>query len=202
MAENEILDLGGSRWTRTRAAMAAPDLSLTDVAECVSEDLCSSLRLQLGHALKQGKTLHSILRAAGEHPAALRAAVENFRGQGLARIARDAVKVAHSSDPAIVARCAASMLISACIDRALRQSGRYDRFQMPQEREALGKNLHQRFEASRSEIVAVMEASLRGEAVQRRRRTKSENDPTKVVAQSLVVRSLVARPIGAGHAPQ
>ena len=202
MAENEMLDMGGSRWTRTRAAMAAPDLSLTNVAECVSEDLCSSLRLQLGHALQQGKTLHSILQAAGEHPAALRAAVENFRGQALARLARDAVKAARSSDPAIIADCAASMLISACIDRALRQSGRFDRFQTPQEREALGENLHQRFEASRSEIVAVMEASLRGEAVQRRRRTKSVNDRAKADAQSLVVRSLVARPIGVDHAPR
>ena len=201
MAENEMLDLGGSRWRRTRAAMVAPDWSLTDIADCVAEDLTRSLRLQLFSAFQQGQTLLLILRAAGEDPAALRAAVEGFRGQGLARTTRDAIKDAKSNDPAVIARCAADRLIDDCIDKASRLSGRYDRFQTQSEREALRNALRGRLDACRGDIAAVMEASLCGQPVRRQRRAVVGPVGAPADAQTVVRMPLAVCKPGAGHAP-
>ena len=201
MAENEILDLGGSRWKHTRAAMAAPDSSLTAIADCIAEDLTGSLRLQLYRAFQQGQTLLTVLRAAGEDTAALRAAVESFSGQWLARMSRNAIKATPSKDPAAIAQRAADMLIDACIDKASGFSGRYDRFQTQTEREALRNAVRLRIDACRGDIAAVLEASLCGQVVRRQRRAIGGPVQAPVDAQTMVITPLVFRKPGAGHAP-
>jgi hypothetical protein len=201
MAENETLDLGGSRWKRTRVAMADPVGSLTTIADCIAQDLNGSLRLQLVRAFQQGQTLLTVLRAAADSPAAMRAAVEGFCGQGLARTIRDAVKEAQSGDPTAVARCAADRLIDDCVDKASRLSGRYDRFQNPTEREALRTTLRIRLDACRGDLAAVMEASLRGQVVRRFRRAIMSPVQAPVDARAMVRTSLVIRHSGASYAP-
>jgi hypothetical protein len=201
MAENEILDLGGSRWKRTRVAMAAPDGSLTAIADCIAEDLTGSLRLQLFRAFQQGQTLQTVFRAAGESRAALSAVVESFCGQWLARMSRLAIQVAQSKDPSVIAQCATDMLIDACIDKASGVSGGYERFQTRTEREALSNVLRRRLDACRGEIAAVIEASLCGQGVRRQRRAKVSPTRAKVDAKGLVRRPLVVnRGSGAGNA--
>ena len=111
MAENEILDLSSRRWRNTRAALATPNMLLTSVAECVADDLNRGLNLQLSKAFRAGATLLTVLHASEQHPAAMRAAVENFQDQQLARIARDAIKATPTRDPAHVAQCATQMLL-------------------------------------------------------------------------------------------
>lgn len=200
MAENEILDMGGTRWKRTRLAMAAPDSSLTDVADCMAGDLTASVRLQLASALQQGQTLLLVFQAAGESRAALQAAVESFRGRWLALTIRDAIKEARSNDPRAIALCAADRLIDACIDKASVFSGRYHHFQERSEREALRDAAALRLRSCRGEIAAVVEASLRGEAVRRQRRPVVGPTPVPSV-QKLVSMSLMRNKSGGSHVP-
>jgi hypothetical protein len=191
MAENEILDLGGSRWKRTRAALAAPDCPLTDVAGCIVEDLKCSLQQQLIGAFQRGQTLLTILRASGDDPSALKLVVENFRGQGLARIARDAIKATPSKDINEIATCAAAMLMDASVDKALRWSARYQRFQTQSERAELGQAVHRTLDACRSEIAGLIRTSLSGQRVRRQRRTVSSQVGTPVDARMMVRTPLV-----------
>lgn len=198
MAENEILDLGGDRWRRTRAAIADPAMSCDVIAECIAEELRRSLQSQLYKAFQQGQSLLTILRAARSDPAALRAAVESFSGQALARTTRDAIKCAPSREPAVIAKLAADHLIESCIDKVVGYSGRYDRFTTHVERKALRNAVCQRFEVCRGNIAAEIEASLCGQEVRRQRRAARP----KVDVGALIGKSLVTRGLGVGHAPE
>jgi hypothetical protein len=186
VAENEVLDLGASRWRRTRAAMAEATWPLAVIAVCVAEDLTGSLRLQLSKAFHQGQTLLTILRAAGSDRIALRAAVECFCGQGLARTTRDAIKFAPSNEPGVIAKLASDLLIDSCIDKVSGFSGRYDRFQTQSDREELRTAVRQRLEVCRSDIAAVIEASLRGQEVCRQRRSAMDPARQTVDARALI----------------
>ena len=201
MAENEILDLDASRWKRSREAFADPDWSLTAVSSCIRTDLTHSVQLQLSHAFREGQTLHTVLKAAGENTAALRSAVEHFRGQNLARIVRNAIHIAGRDDPARVAQCAADFLIDACIHRSMGFSGRYARFQARSQRDALRTTLRTELDACRQNLAAVLEASLRGHAVRRPQRATRRPAQATADAQTMVNQSLVVRRGSAHHAP-
>ena len=196
MAENEILDLGGRRWKRTRAALAKPDLSLSVMAECVADNLQSVLHL----SLRKGETLLSVFQAVDQHPAAMRAAVSMFQDQQLARIARDATWAATVKDSASIAQCAADMLVDGLICKALVIANANGCFQDSGRLEALKCALEQEFSGRRSSLAAVIEASLKGEPVQRFKAVS--RDRTPISASALVLAPLAIRKGGSNHVHQ
>lgn len=199
MAENEILDLGGRRWQRTRAALVNPNLSLTAIAECVAEDLQRAVHLQLAKALRSGHTLLTVLQATEQHPAALRAAVESFQDQRLARIARDAISATASKDPADIARCAVNMLLDGVMDKLPALAGRSGCFQEGARRDTLLQAVQQSLDARRDELAAVIEASLRGQPVRQLRRPGAARRQAPMDAKTLVNSPLVVLVRGANH---
>lgn len=198
MAENEILDLAGRRWQRTRAALVNANLSLTAIAECVAEDLQRAVHLQLAKALHSGHTLLTVLRATEQHPAAVRAAIESFQDQRLARIARDAISATASKDPADIARCAVTMLLDGLMDKLPALARRSGCFQAGARLETLLQAVHQSLDARRGELVAVIKASLRGQPV-RQRRNGAERRQAPMDAKTLVNLPLFVLVRGVNH---
>lgn len=196
MAENEILDMGSRRWRPTRAALANPDLSLSAVAEVLANALESELRFQLSKAPRNGHTLLMIFDASQPEPAAMRAAVQSFPDQQLARIARDAIKASSDKDPASIAHCVTDMLIDGLIDRTRLLADRSG--WSPEKREALMKVIQQEFESRRMALAAVTEQSLRGQPVRQVRRKRPDRDVSRVDASTLVRRPLRV-PMGGGN---
>lgn len=194
MAENEILDFGGRRWQRSRAALASPNLSLTAIAACIGDELNRAIHLQLSKALRGGQPLHDILRATESNPAAARAAVQSFQDQGLGQIVLNAIKIAASRDPSAIANCATDLLLRAIKDRASVNAGRCDSFQQPHQRQALNKAIEVELESRRSGIAATIAASLRGQPALRLRRNISQQPSTPRTAATLVNVSLGIRP--------
>lgn len=194
MAENEILDVGGRRWQRSRAALALPNLSHTAVAECIADDLNRGLQLQLRKAFQAGQTLLDILRAAEGNSAATRAAVQSFQDRGLAQIIQNAIKIAASREPSVVANCAADMLLKAVQELTLGLAGRSDSYQEYAQRQALGKAIEAELKACRSGVVANIEASLRGQPAMRLRPSVTRQLSTPRTAATLVNVSLGIRP--------
>ena len=127
------------------------------------------------------------------------AAVHSFKDQQLARIARDAIKVAPSNDPASIAHCATDMLIAQVIDRtrllACQSSWGTERCG------ALMKVLHQEFESRRVALAAVTEQSLRGQPVRQVHRRRADRGVSKVDASTLVRRPLLMQMEGSKRAP-
>jgi hypothetical protein len=202
MAENEILDFGGRRWQRSRAALALANLGPTAIAECIADDLNQGLNLQLRKAFKGGKTLHDILRATEGNSAAARAAVQSFQDRSLAQLVQNATKVAGSTDPFVVASCAAELLLATVRDRMLVNAGKHDTFQDHAQRQALGKAVEAELEARRSGIVATIAASLTGQPAMRLRRGSTRQPSTPRTASALVNVSLGIRPRPGGDGPR
>lgn len=197
MAENEILDLKGRRWQRTRAALAHPSSPLTAMAACAADDLTHGLRLQLAKALRAGQTLLTVLQASEQHPAALRATVESFQDQQLARVTRDAIAATPSKDPAAIAQCMAAMLADSVMDRLPALAERTGCFDDNVRHEALMQTVRQELDSRHHELVATIEASLRGQPVRSTRRTSAQRTQSLVSANALVHAPLAIR-IGGG----
>lgn len=201
MAENEILDLkGGRRWSRTRAALAQPHLSLSSMAACAADNLQSVLQLSLANAFRNGQTLLSVFQAIDQHPAAMRAAVSMFQEQQLARIVREATVAATAKDSASISQCAADMLIDGLISRIMVLANGNGRFQDSGRLNALRSALEQEFSGRRSSLASVLEASLQGQAV--RRFKVVSRDRTPITASALVLAPLAIRKGGGNHVQQ
>jgi hypothetical protein len=200
MAENEILDLGGRRWTHTRAALAKPDLSLSAMAACAADNLQSVLQSSLANAFRNGQTLLSIFHAVDQHPAAMRAAVSMFQDQQLARIARDATVVASIKDSASISQCAADMLIDGLISKTMVIANGNGCFQDSGRLKALRSALEQEFSGRRINLSSVIEASLQGQATRRFKSVRRNQAP--VTAGSLVLAPLAIRKGGSSHVHQ
>lgn len=198
MAENEILDLkGGRRWSRTRAALAQPDLSLSSMAACAADNLQSVLQLSLANAFRNGQTLLSVFKAIDQHPAAMRAAVSMFQEQQLARIVREATVVATAKDSASISQCAADMLIDGLISRIMVLANGNGCFQDSGRLNALRSALEQEFSGRRSSLASVLEASLQGQAVRRFKVVSRDRAP--ITASALVLAPLAIRKGGSNH---
>ena len=200
MAENEILDLGGRRWTRTRAALAKQDLSISAMAQCVADNLQSVLQLSLANAFRKGQTLLSVFEAVDRHPAAMRAAVSMFQDQQLARIARDATFTASIKDSASISQCAAEMLIDGLISKTMVIANGNGCFQDSSRLKTLRSALEQEFSGRRNSLASVIEASLRGQAVRRFRAVSGDRAPRS--ASALVLAPLAIRKGGSNHVNQ
>lgn len=192
MAENEILDMGSRRWRPIRAALANPELPPSAVAEVVA----NCLQLRLSRALRSGPPLLMIVDASLQAPAAMRAAVQSFPDQQLARIARDAIKASTDKDPARIARCVTDMLIDGLIGRTRLLADRCG--WSPEKRETLRQAMQQEFESRRMALVAVTEQSLLGQPVRQVRRKRPDRDVAWVDASTLVRRPLLV-PMGGGN---
>lgn len=202
MAENEILDLeNSSRWRRTRAALAKPDLSISAMAECAADNLQSELQrsLSLANAFRKGQTLLTIFQAVDEHPSAMRAAVSMFQDQQLARIARDAAKIAPTKDAVTIAQCAVDILIDGLTKKALILASRNGCFQDHGRIEALEGALAHEFSTRRSSLVGVIEASLHGQAVRQFKPLKKDRMPMTPSAAVFLPLTVLKR--GGNHAP-
>lgn len=196
MAENEILDLGGRRWQRSRAALALPTLSMASIAECIGDDLNKGLNLQLRKAFQGGQTLHHILRATEGSNAAARAAVQTFQDRGLAQIIQNVIKITASRDPSVIASHAAMYLVTTVLDRMLVNAGQHESFQDHAQRQALGKAIEAELEARRSGIAATIESSLMGKQALRLRRGSTRQRSMPRTAASMVNVSLRIRTRG------
>ncbi|CAM3681454.1 hypothetical protein [Polaromonas hydrogenivorans] len=201
MAENEILDLKtSSRWRRTRAALAKPDLSVAAMAECAADNLQSELQRSLAQVFRKGQTLLTILQAVDEHPSAMRAAIRIFQDQQLARIARDAAKAAVTKDISTIAQCAADMLIDGLMKQALILANNNGCFQDRQRIEALESALTNEFSVRRSTLVAVIETSLQGQPVKKLKTVRKNRIPMTAGAAVLIPLAIVKR--GGNHVPR
>jgi hypothetical protein len=199
MAENEILDLASRRWRTTRAALATPNMPLAAVAERVADDLNRQLNFKLSKAFRAGATLLTVLHASEHHPAAMRAAVENFQDQQLARIARNAIKATPTRDPAHIAQCATEMLLDGLMRKTLIFADRGGCFSDSSQRDALTKALQLEFDSRRGALASVIEASLRGGPVRQWRRTSTGHGRTPIDARALARAPLAIRVGGASH---
>lgn len=199
MAENEILDFGGRRWLRTRATLAQPSVSLTEIAQCVGDDLNRGLQ----RALRDGTILQQLLRATQHSPAAAQAVVNNAKDKELARTIRLAVKVARSTDPAVIARCAVEILLDKVRDKTLGIAARNGRFEEPDQRAQLAQAVMAELEDRRSGLVATIEANLRGSRSLLLRPGRAPRAPAPRSAASMVNASLAVlkgnKPEGPGH---
>lgn len=109
MAENEILDVAnGRRWIAVRRLLSAP-VSEVDAVLSEFEKRYESAVLRA----VRGAPLEEILRAAADSQAALRFAISQCKHKEMARLARDAISVARSTDPNRVA----AELVSLMRDR-------------------------------------------------------------------------------------
>ena len=200
MAENEILDLGGRRWRRTRAAQARPDLSISAMAACAVDNLQSVLQSSLANAFRNSQTLLSIFRAVGQQPTAMRAAVNMFQEQELAHIVRNATCAATEKDTVSIAQCAADMLVDGLISKTLLIASGNGCFEDIGQLHALKSALEQRCSDQRSSLVAVIETSLRGEPVRRLKGVSRDRRP--ISASALVLAPLAIRKGGSNHVQQ
>lgn len=196
MAENEILDFGGRRWQRSRAALALPTNSLTAIAECIADDLNKGLNLQLRKAFQGGQTLHDILRATEGNNAAARAAVQTFQDRGLAQVIQNVIKITGSRDLSVIASHAAKYLVTAVLDRMLVNAGQHESFRDHAQRQALGKAIEGELEARRSGIAATIQSSLTGRQALRLRRGSTRQPSPPRTAASMVNVSLGIQPRG------
>lgn len=200
MAENEILDLSSRSWQRTRAALAKPDLSFAAMAECAADNLHSVLQSKLTKAFRKGQTLLTIFQAVDEHPAAMRAAVNIFQDQQLARIAREATLVATTKDAKNIALCAADMLIDGLIKKTMAFANQNGCFENRDRIGALKKALEHEFSSRRNGLAEVIQASLGGQRVRQFKAARKERIP--MTAESLARSPLTVLHKGGGsHVP-
>jgi hypothetical protein len=192
MAENEILDSCGRGWRPTRVALANPDLSLSAVAEAVADNLDS----QLAKALRGGQTLLIFFAAAQQDPAAMRAVVQSFQDQQLARIVREAIKVSPAKDPASVAHCVTDMLVDGWIEKTQLLANRSG--WGPEKIQALMTVLRQEVESRRRALAVVIEHSLQGHPLRSIRRKRTDKNAPRLDASALVRRPLLL-PVGGGN---
>ena len=200
MAENEILDVKGRRWRHIRAALIKPDLSITEMAECVVDNFQSVIQRSLANALRKGQPLLLIFRAIDQHPSAMRAAVGMFQDQQLARIVRNATLVAKTKDISSIALCVTDMLFAGLKEGALVLAKQNGCFQERGRIEALKTELENALGSRRNDLSKIIEASLLGQAVKRRSVAKQKRIP--VTARSLVLSPLAIRKGGGNHAPR
>ncbi|OFW03751.1 MAG: hypothetical protein A3G20_04725 [Acidobacteria bacterium RIFCSPLOWO2_12_FULL_59_11] len=122
MAENEVLDVG-SRWRyrRWREALGDANLSPAAVADCLPEEFVAILR----NALRR-KPLYLILKACSQDRGVLREAINNFKDRDMAKLVERAHTIARSTDPSVVARKLAELLVDKFVDRANRYALRHD----------------------------------------------------------------------------
>jgi hypothetical protein len=183
MAENEILDVGSPRrYRRWRQALADAGISPADTADCLSAEFQTILRNKL-----RRNPLYLVLKACQSDRAALREVVGTFKDRALAKLVEQACAITRSTDPPVVARKMADLLVDRLLDRAtchsLKQNGRNDSARFG----ALERATAEKLEACKTQVVGWLTASLNAQPIPRAPKVVGE----KPSAESLLSKSLL-----------
>jgi len=177
MAENELLDVGSRRrYKRWREALGDPNLSPAAVADCLPEEFVAILR----NALRR-KPLYLILKACSQDRSVLREAVNNFKDRDMAKLVERAHTIARSTDPSVVARKLAELLVDKFVDRANRYALKHDHNTNAARHAALANETSARLTACLPEISGLLDASLRGDPIRRARNIPKQKIPAKTL---------------------
>ena len=180
MAENEILDVGNSRhYRRWRKALADANFSPTEVAECLREDFLLVLRKKF-----RGGPLYLVLKACGQDRKALQEAVANCKDRAMAKYVEQAHAITRSSDPLVVARKIAELMIDGVMGRANRHAFKHTQNADSVRHAALESTASARLEACKSEIVSLLAASLRNEPIRRMFRAPKARPSAEILAET------------------
>ncbi|MEX0735162.1 MAG: hypothetical protein WD051_11105 [Steroidobacteraceae bacterium] len=183
MAENEILDVGSPRrYRRWRQALADAGVSPSETADCLSAEFQTILRNKL-----RRNPLYVVLKACKADRAALREVVATFKDRALAKLVEQACAITRSTDPPVVARKMADLLVDRLLDRAtcysLKQNGHTESARFAPLQRATGEKL----EACKAQVVTWLTASLNDQPIARTPRVVRE----KPSAESLLSKSLL-----------
>lgn len=191
MAENEYLDLGNRHWRLTRAAVADPGRSQSDLLKCAAEDFDRDAR-QLINALRRGDHLLILLRQCAASFSEQQAVIANYKNKNLLRTVLLAQKEAVSSAPADIAKAASDILVRRIIDQISLQRSKLEGFRSAEARSELRAALLAEFAPSQRAIEAALEASLGGQQVKRFKSKPFVRAP-KMDAKSLSLMPLVSK---------
>lgn len=195
MAENEILDVGNLRhYRRWHKALADPNLSPAEVAECLSEDFLAVFRKKL-----RGKPLYLILKASAHDRKTLLEAIVNSTERAMAKFVEQACTITRSSDPLVVAHKIAELMIDGAMDRANRFAFQHAHNADSIRHAALERAASARLEACKVEIVGLLTASLRNEPIRRMPRVAKARPTAEVLVSTSLLRPASERP---GESPR
>jgi len=181
MAENEILDVGSPRrYRRWRQALADAGVNPSETADCLSAEFQTILRNKL-----RRNPLYVVLNACKSDRTALKEVVATFKDGALAKLVEQSCAITRSTDPPIVARKMADLLVDRLLDRAtcysLKQNGDRARFA------ALERATAEKLEACKPQVVSWLAASLNDQRIPRVPRISRE----KQSAESMLSKSLL-----------
>jgi hypothetical protein len=183
MAENEILDVGSPRrYRRWRQALADAGVSPSETADCLSAEFQTIVRNKL-----RRNPLYVVLKACKSDRAALREVVANFKDRALAKLVEQACAIARSTDPPVVGRKMADLLVDRLLDRAtshsLKQNGRNDSARFA----ALERATAEKLEACKPQVVSWLTASLNAQPIPRVPKVVREKpSPDSLLSKSLL----------------
>lgn len=183
MAENEILDVGSPRrYRRWRQALADAGVNPSETADCLSGEFQSILRNKL-----RRNPLYVVLKACKADRTALKEVVATFKDRALAKLVEQACGITRSTDPPVVARKMADLLVDRLLDRAtcysLKQNSNGDGARFA----ALERATAEKLEGCKAQVVSWLTASLSDQRIPRAPRTSRE----KPSAESLLSKSLL-----------
>jgi phytoene dehydrogenase-like protein len=198
MAENEILDIKGARrWRLTRAMLADSNASEDMLAESFLQDIDRGLRNSLSKTFRSGATLLTLLRAASESQASLRAVVSSFQDRQLASLFTTAIKVCGANDPAAVGRYAGQLIMDQVLEKTLLYARSFDHYAAAEQRSALARALSGKLESYKPQLMQIIDTSMQGQRVRGAPRPRKAGESHAVAARSLLQTSL--RASSGGH---
>jgi hypothetical protein len=186
VAENEILDIGGRRWRRLRAALADPSRSMEQVAVSMRRDLELATR-HLAKGLMSGDVLCDLLRAFEGSRERATATVAAFKNHRLAQIIWSTIEREGTKDVSRIASRALDSLGNAISDKIECYAAKSGA--SAQERAELRSALSRDFAEMRGGLQKVLECSLRNEPVEAPRmprRALRRLSPAELARQSLL----------------
>ncbi|MBE1162787.1 hypothetical protein [Dyella acidiphila] len=170
MAENEVLDVGSRRnYKRWLAVVADSGVSASVAADRLAEDCLATLLRKL-----RAQPLYLVLKACGVDQIALQSAVATFKDASLARWVETAYRITQSTEPSVIARKVAELLIDGVQSQATRFTMRNDLSIDQNRRDELELATSTSLLAARDQIVEVLEHSLRNGIPQRKRSVSRE----------------------------
>ena len=140
-----------------RAALADPNLTGPEVAECLSQDLILRLRSAL-----RGQPIYLVLKACGQNRETIQAAIASCKDRTLAKFVENAYAITKSNDVYVIAKKIADLIVDGVVDRSSLYAGRHDHTANSVSHELLERESSARLEGCKPEIVDLLVASLSG----------------------------------------
>jgi hypothetical protein len=156
--------------------------SPSETADYLSAEFQTILRNKL-----RRNPLYAVLKACKSDRTALREVVATFKDRALARLVEQACAITRSTDPPVVARMMADLLVDRLVDRVtchfFKQNGRTDSARFT----ALERATAESLEACKAQVVSWLTASLNEQPIPRVPRVTRD----KPSAESLLSKSLL-----------